>query len=168
MRATCGLVISSLGFFLAACSGSTENHAPPALDRQMLVGKWEADEPEQLLQALEFSADQSFRMTIKQVPETVPGTYTWSGNASLAVEYRPSDEAKKACKATLAAVKQDFRERGKKAGGSIGAGLEQAADDYPDELPAKEELRIGMSDRYGPVLVVISAKGLNFRFKKRN
>jgi hypothetical protein len=159
-------MIFSLSWLLAACGGPSEDHSPPALDKEMLLGQWEAYDPEQLIQAYEFAADKSLRMKLKQVPEVVPGSYDWSGNASLTLEYLPSEQSKKACEAVLAAVKQDLRERGKKSPGPVGAGLEKAADNYPDELPTKETLRIGMSDRYGPVLVVTTEKGLNMRFKK--
>ena len=60
-----------------------ENHSPPPLDKGMLLGKWEAEEPEQLIQAFEFGADKSLRMWLKQVPDPVSGTYDWSGHASL-------------------------------------------------------------------------------------
>jgi uncharacterized protein (TIGR03066 family) len=166
MRPTYRFLIYGLGLLLTACGSPKEDHSPPPLDKDMLLGKWEADDPEQLIQEFEFAADKSLHLKLRQVEETVPGTYEWSGNASLTLEYRPSDEAKKASAAVLAAVKQDLRDRAKKTPGPVGAGLQNAANNYPDELPAKETLRIGMSDRYGPVLVVTTEKGLNMRFKK--
>jgi len=166
MRPAFRLLTCGIGLLLTACGTPKEDHSPPPLDKDMLLGKWEADDPEQLVQGYEFAAEKSLRMKLKQVPETVPGTYDWSGNASLTMEYRPSVEAKKASATVLAAVKQDLRDRAKKTPGPVGAGLENAANNYPDELPAKELLRIGLSDRYGPVLVITTEKGLNMRFKK--
>jgi hypothetical protein len=40
----------------------------------------------------------------------------------------------------------DLRDR-EKTPGPVGAGLQNAANNYADELPAKETLRIGRSDR---------------------
>jgi hypothetical protein len=158
----------ALSLFLAVCGGCKQGqgHAPPPLDKQLFIGKWEADEPEQFIQALEFGTDNTFTMRIKSMPETVPGKYAWTGETRLTLEYQLSEELQKKTKAALAEVKAKIRERGEKAPGTTGPAIANSAKQYPDELPAKEELRVGLSDRYGPVLILSTESALHFQFKK--
>jgi hypothetical protein len=157
-----------LCLLLILCVGCnrSQGHAPPPLDKDLLIGKWDADEPEQFIQSCEFAADRSCKLTLKSVPEIVPGMYSWTGETKLTLEYRPSEEAQKNCKVFLKKLKAAIREKGENSPGSTGPALANSANQYPDELPAKEEMRVGLADRYGPVLILTTESGLNFRFKK--
>lgn len=170
MRARFAYRLTALCLLLGASSGCKQGqgHAPPPLDKEQLVGKWETDEPEQFIQGFEFGADHSFKMMIKSVPEAVPGKYSWTGETKITLEYQPSEELQKKVKAVLGDFKAKIRERGEKSPGTSGPAIIKSANQYPDELPAKEELHVGMSDRYGPVLIVSTQSALNFRFKKLN
>src|SRR5262249_8633906 len=162
----CLLAASAL--CLSACGPKEEVHGPPPLDRNMLIGKWEPEEAEQFFQEVEFENDKSFRVSIWHVPEVVPATYSWSGNNMLTVQYHPSEAAKKSYKKSLA----DYRERIKKlAENNIPQYrdvIAKSANDYTDELPAEEELRIGLSttERQGPNLTLKTKTGINYSFKK--
>lgn len=151
---------------LCACGSKEGGHAPPPLDTELLLGKWQAFETDQLIQSFEFKPDQTFSMQIRNVPEVIPGKYSWSGDYSLRLEYQPSEEVQKACRAALKEMKHNMTGAASKMGGTIGDNILQSAAKYPDELPAKEELRVGLSDRYGPNLSLTTAKGLIWTFKK--
>jgi hypothetical protein len=168
MRARFAGRLVALCLLLGICAGCKQGQgpAPPPLDKQLFIGKWEADDPEQFIQAFEFGTDHTFKMTIKSLPEAVPGKYAWTGETRLTLEYQLSEALQKKTKAILAEVKAKIRERGEKAPGPTGPAITNSANQYPDELPPKEELRVGLSDRYGPVLIVTTESGLNFRFKK--
>src|SRR5260221_11374100 len=103
-RWTCGLF--GLALLVGACGGgATENHGPPPVNQALLIGKWTADDADQLVQGYEFAADKSLKMTLWQMPEPITGTYSWSDNGVLSTEYRLSDETKTAVKKGLAAYR---------------------------------------------------------------
>jgi hypothetical protein len=167
MRAQPAGLFVILSLLLGACGGCKHAQAPPPLDKDLLIGKWETDDPEQFVQTCEFAADHSMKMTIKKLPEAVPGKYTWSGDKTLSVEYQPSEEMQKQGKVLLAEIKKERKELGEKTGGPTGAGILSSANLYPDELPAKEDFQVGLSPVNGPVLLLTTEKGLKFHFKKK-
>src|SRR5262249_43929940 len=125
---------------LGACAGgSKESHAPPPVNRDLLVGKWQADEDEQLIQTWEFAPGDTFKMTLWHMPEPISGKYSWSGSGSLAMQYDLPDETKKACKEALANYRQHRQEIGKKAGGQYGGLIAESAKQYPEEQVDKED-----------------------------
>ena len=85
------------------------------------------------------------------MPEPIPGTYAWSGNTVLTLEYHPSDDARKAYQEQAAAYRERIRAN---ASGQYAASIAKSADRYPEALPDKEELRIGLSEN--PVLLVVT------------
>jgi hypothetical protein len=157
-----------LCLLLLVCGGCKQGQgqAPPPLDKDMLIGKWEADDPEQFIQTFEFAADHSLKMTIRTLPDVVPGKFEWTGETKLTVEYQPSEEMQKKCRAFLADFKAKTRERGEKTPGPTGAAITRSADLYPDEVPTKDVYQVGLSDRHGPVLIVSTEKELRQRFKR--
>jgi hypothetical protein len=132
----------------------------------MLLGKWEAREADQLIQAIEFKEDNSFVMRVLNVPDAISGTYSWSGEFSLGLQYQPSESAQAACKGVLKDIKSRLGDGAAKMGGPIGDNMRKTAERYPDEWPAKNEMRVALSDRYGPDLTLTEEKGLIFAFKK--
>jgi hypothetical protein len=158
-------LVIGMSLLLGAC-GSSESHAPPPVNRDLLLGKWEAEEPEQLFQTFEFKADKSFIVTFWHKPETVAGNYSWSSDGTISVEFLLSEEAKKACKQTLASFREDIQERGKNLKGQYGQQVSDSAKRFPDELLEKRDYRVGISEGKIVVLVLILDKDLNFRFQK--
>ena len=154
-----------MAMLLGAC-GSKENHAPPAVKRELLAGKWEADDAEQVFQSFEFADDKSLKMTLWHMPEPVTGTYSWSDDGSITVEYILSAEAKKTCTQHLEAFREHKRELGKKAGGQYADKISQSANNYPDVLLDKQDYRVSLSEGKADDLELFSGTGLNFRFKK--
>jgi hypothetical protein len=165
MRAIYFLIV---GVCLALIScGSKGDNAPPPLDKGMLLGKWEAREADQLIQAIEFKDDKTFVMRFLNVPDAISGTYSWSGEFSLGLQYQPSEAAQAASKGVLKDIKSRLADgAAKMGGGPIGDNMRKTAEQYPDEWPAKNEMRVSLSDRYGPDLTLVEQKGLIFSFKK--
>jgi hypothetical protein len=159
------LFIIALSLTLSAC-GSKGSNAPPPLDKSLLVGKWESREADQLIQAVEFRDDNSFVMRILNVRDTIPGTYSWSGEFSISLQYKPSESAQAACKGVLKEIKSRLSDGGTKMGGPIGDNMRKTSERYPDDWPANEEMRVALSDRYGPDLTLTEEKGLIFSFKR--
>src|SRR5260370_15344360 len=82
------ILLVGMALLLGSCGGSKESHALPPINQDLLVGKWEAEEPEQFIQGCQFEADKSFAMTIWHMPQPLTGTYSWSTDRKIAVELR--------------------------------------------------------------------------------
>ena len=154
---------------LGGCGATTrEDHSPPRQNRDLLLGKWEADDENQFVQRCEFAADQSCHLTIWHSKAPIDGTYSWSGPATLTVEYRPSEEAKKAYASSLLAFRDEIKARAKNSPYNASQIL-QSAKYYADEIPEREELSIGLgerTERTPATLMLSTTKGLNYRFRK--
>jgi hypothetical protein len=159
-------LLCGTGLLLAACGGPKANNAPPAVNRSLLAGKWEAREKEQLFQTIEFKDDKSFLLTIYQMPASVTGTYSWSGDTAITLEYQFTDESKKTCMDALAAYRQHLKDRAKAGGGQYEQQITSSASHYDDELLEKQEWRINITEGANADLILKTAKGLEFVFKK--
>src|SRR6516164_4337258 len=137
-------VVIVLALFMSACGGSGVSHAPPAANRDLLAGKWLAREQEQLFQSFEFKDDESFQVTLWQLPEPITGTYSWSGDNSITLEYKLTDETKKAGKETLAAYRQHIKDRAKAGGGQYAEQIANSSANYEDGLLDKQDWRVGL------------------------
>src|SRR5437870_1346552 len=112
MRWTCMLFGTILLF--GGCQAKEQDHHPMApLNRDLLIGKWEADDESQFVQGCEFAADNSFHMTIWHSKAPIDGKYAWSGPTTLTVEYHPSEEAKTAYASSLLEFREQIKERAK-------------------------------------------------------
>jgi hypothetical protein len=160
------LLAACLVIPLGACAGSQGGAqppaAPPVVKRELLIGAWGALDSFQLLQKIEFKEDGSVKVNFKEMPEAVPGKFSWIDDRSGVLEYQASDAAKKAfqpvIKKVRAQVKQGVAKRyGDKRG-------EEAASVYPLELPAKETLRIGLAQNQ---LVLETERGLKLSFDRK-
>jgi 2-succinyl-5-enolpyruvyl-6-hydroxy-3-cyclohexene-1-carboxylate synthase len=100
------------------------------------------------------------------VPEFVAGTYSWTGNSTLNLAYHPSQDARKAYKASLAELREKIRQTAESARDQYAQGIASAASKFADEIPEKEELQVGLSERKEPQLVVTSEKGMRYAFRK--
>jgi hypothetical protein len=157
-----------LALFLSACGGSGVSHAPPAANRDLLAGKWQAREQEQLFQSFEFKDDKSFQVTLWQLPEPITGTYSWSGDNTITLEYKLSEETKKAGKETLAAYRQHIKDRAKAGGGQYAEQIANSSANYEDGLLDKQDWRIGLFPGAHEEMNLKSNKGLEFTFKRPN
>jgi hypothetical protein len=153
-------LVAGLALFLAACSGNS--HAPPPLDKSLLAGKWKNSSDMHMVAGYEFADDKSFKVTIRGMKEPIPGSYSWSGDRDLTLEYRPTADFLEEYKAAVKALKDDVAEQIKsgklsdRAGPSILSALRE-------EWPAKETLRVAISDK--PRLLMLTPEGsatLNF------
>src|SRR5437660_1645756 len=127
VRWTCLLAGALLA--LSAC-GSKQTHAPPPLNHDLLIGRWESEDADQFVQGYEFGPDQSVRVSIWRGPE-IAATYSWTANTVLALEYHPSEDVKKRYKETLTAYRDDIKKRASKVAGQYGEGIAQSAAKYP-------------------------------------
>ena len=164
MRWTC-MLFGTILLFGGCQAKEQDNHPMAPLNRDLLIGKWEADDENQFVQGCEFAADNSFHMTIWHSKAPVNGKFAWSGPTTLTVEYHPSEEAKNAYKSSSAAYRENIQEIGKKSP-QYGPQILGSANNYPDEVPDMEELTVGLSERNKPTLAVATKKGLTFRFRK--
>ena len=161
-------VVIVLGLLLTACGGSNQSHAPPAANRNLLAGKWQAREKEQLFQSFEFKDDKSFQVTLWQMQEPISGTFSWSGDNTITLDYKLSDESKKAGNETLAAYRQHVKDRAKAGGGQYAEQIANSSANYEDGLLDKQDWRIGLVEGAHEEMNLKSNKGLEFTFKRPN
>jgi hypothetical protein len=151
---------------LGGCTEHKANPGPPPINKELLHGKWQADNPEQFIQGFEFGTDQAAKMMIWQMKDPVVGAFSWSGNALL-IEFQPTEEIQKEYKASLQALKAKLKELGKAMGGHQGEGVAKSADNYPSELPKSQEFHVGFNERpEGITMVLRPPSGQNYRFVK--
>ena len=157
-----------LALFLSACGGSNVSHAPPAANRDLLAGKWQAREQEQLFQSFEFKDDKSFQVTLWQLPEPITGSYSWSGDNTITLDYKFSDETKKACMEKLASYREHVKERGKASRSQYAEQIANSSANFEDGLLDKQDWRIGLFEGAHEEMNLKSNKGLEFTFKRPN
>jgi hypothetical protein len=145
------LLMGGLAWYLFAYSpsggGGKGSHAPPPIDHQLLVGKWNSDSDHLLITGFDFAGDGTLKMTIRGMKKPVPGRYKWSAEHTLALEYQ------------LADVKQAYQEAVK----TYREAVSKITDArmvmsllaiVRDELPAEEQYQVGLSER--PRLLILN------------
>jgi hypothetical protein len=169
MRTFCLLVAGGLGLLLASCGNSgparTDTVTPVSKYKEMIVGKWEAEGGEQLVQVYEFAPDGKVKVTFKGMKEPVPGNYTWTGDRELTFEYQATEEAKKGFADSVKAYKEPMRKQAQ-GGGPIGDAMKKSLDAMPDELPAKEKVTTILGDKPHDVLIITLQQGLTLNFNR--
>jgi hypothetical protein len=169
MRTLCLLVAGGLGLLAASCgnSGPARPNAvtPVSKYKEMLVGKWEGDRDDQLVQVYEFAPDGKVKTTFKDMKEPVQGTYTWTADRELTFEYQVNEEAKKGFAAAVKAFKEP-RLKQAQAGGPIGDAIKKSIDAIPDELSAQEKDKVILSDQPHDVLIITLPQGLIMNFRR--
>jgi hypothetical protein len=149
------LLVGGLALLLGACSGKG-GHAPPPLNKQLLAGKWKNSSDVQFVAGYEFAEDGTLKMTLRGMRRPVPGRYTWSGERDLDLEYQGAEGVRQAYQEAAKAYKDQVRDRIKsgelpdRAGPSILGTVR-------DELPAKETLRVSLSEQ--PRLLILGGEG---------
>jgi hypothetical protein len=170
MRALGLLVAGGFALLITSCgSGSgkvaTNDVVPVSKYKEMLVGKWKADGNDQLVQAYEFGPDNKVKVAFHGMKEPVEGKYSWAGDRDLELEYQASDAAKKDYAAAVKAHKDPLRKQAE-AGGPIGDAVRKSLEAIPDELPAKEKVKVIMSEKPHDLLIVTLEKGLTLNFDR--
>jgi hypothetical protein len=159
-------VASGILVFVAACGGPNPNSAPPAVKRELLTGKWQAREKEQLFQTFEFKDDKTFQATLFHTQSPITGNYSWAGDNKITLDYQFTDEGKKACKEALAAYRQYVKDRAKAGGGQFEQQITASASQYEDKLIDKQDWIINLTEGKYADLVLKSNNGVEFVFKR--
>lgn len=166
MRIIC-LLIASLGLFVGACSskGGGKTHAPPPLDKDLLMGKWKRESSVLFLAGYEFAADGTVKISFLGMKQPIKGHYTWSGDRAVNVEYPQDEGVRKDYEAAAKAYKEDVKKKletkeySERAGPTL---LRSVA----EKLPEKERLGVGISDpKY---LILVREDSSNMTFQKEN
>jgi hypothetical protein len=148
------LLAGGLALLLLGCSGGG-SHPPPPLNKQLLAGKWKNSSEEEFIAGYEFAADGTMKLTLRGREQPLPGRYTWSGERTVDLEYPEAADARQAYQAAAKAYKDQVREnfKGKKAPGEA---LPSALAAVGDELPARETVRVAISER--PRLLILTSE----------
>jgi hypothetical protein len=159
------VLVGGLVLLAGACT-SKVNHAPPAFDKQMLVGKWKTVAHALFVAGYEFAEDGGLKMSVKGMEKPIPGRYAWRGERTLDLEYQLSADVQKAYQAAVKAYKDDVKEsiQSKKIPDKAGPGMLSAA---RDELPAKETLRASISEKPRLLILVDEKSGLTMTFERQ-
>jgi hypothetical protein len=166
MRALCLLVAGGLALLAASCGSGkvkTDDITPVSKYKEMLLGKWQADDEVQLVQAYEFGPDNKLTVTFKGMKEAIQGKYSWTGDRELELEYQATGEAEKGYAAVIKAHKEPQRKQAA-GGGPIGDAVRKSLDMIPDELPAKEKVKVILGEKPHELLIVTLEQGLTLNF----
>jgi hypothetical protein len=159
------LLVGTLALLLGACGGKgTNNHAPPPLNKQLLIGKWKSSSEFHLIPGYDFAADGALKMTVRGMDKPVPGKFTWRGDRDLALKFEAGEDVKKAYAAAAKAYKDEVRERVKK-GTLPDRALASILGTVRDELPAEEKYRVGLTEQ-PRLLVLTDPDGTSQRLEK--
>ena len=162
MRATF-LLVGSVALLFDGCAGKS-NHAPPPLDKQLLIGKWKSSAGLALVTGYDFAEGGTFQMNVAGMDKPVPGRFTWSGERDLDLKYEGGEEARKAYQAAAQALKDKVRGRMDKGELDDRVGPAILATIH-EELPGEEKVRVGLADP-GRFLVLSGPGGESGRFEK--
>jgi hypothetical protein len=168
MRTLCLIVLGTLGLLAASCGSGTvrtDDVTPVSKYKEMLVGKWDADLEDQFVQAYEFGPDNKLKVTVKGMKEPISGKYAWQGDRELELEYQAPEEVKKNFAAAIKAIKDPKRKMAE-GGGPIGDAVKSSLDSIPDELPAKESVKVILSEKPHDLLIVTLERGLTLNFNR--
>jgi hypothetical protein len=157
------LFLGGLALIPVACSGKSGT-APPTFDKQLLNAKWKSGSDAQIVAGYEFTADGTVKVFIRAMDKPIPGQFTWSGERTLDLEYKPDEDVALAYEAAAKRYKDDVKARIKagtlsdRAGPSMLGGV-------PDKWPAIESFTAAISDQ-GKLLVLSKPNGESQNFDK--
>jgi hypothetical protein len=151
------LLAGTLALLLAGCSGRV-SHAPPPLNKQALTGKWRSPAPESFILGYDFADDGTFTMTVWHMDRPVAGRYAWSGERDLDLDYQVTPEVRQAYEAAVKAYKE-------KVNDLPGLARPSMLRLVRDELPARETVRVGISETR-PELILTPDNGMSQNFLK--
>jgi hypothetical protein len=156
----CLVLAGALGLLAVACGESKVNRdeiTPVSEYPELIVGKWVNPDEDPFIQGLEFASDNTLKMTVKGIEEAIRGRYTWSAdnNRELEIVYKASAEVKKKYAAAINAHKEPTRKLLTQKGNEKTAyGLQKSLEAIPDELPARETIKVILAEKPSPHLIV--------------
>ena len=151
------LLVGGLVLLLVGCR-SRVPHPPPPLNQHLVAGKWTNLAHDQLILGYDFADDGTFQMTVWHVEQPVPGRYSWNGERDLDLDYQVTPEMEKAYEAAV----KDYREKVNELPGLARPSMLRPV---RDELPEKETLRVGLSEK-PPELILTREDGYSQNFKR--
>jgi hypothetical protein len=158
------LLVGSLALLLGGCGGKSNDHAPPPLNKQLLIGKWKNSAALALIAGYDFTEGGTFTMKVAGMDKPVPGRFTWSGDRDLTLKYDANEDVKKAYAAAAKVFKDQMQERVEKKELPDRA-LPSILSSVHDELPAEETFRVALSEQ--PRFLTLSTpRGASLRFDK--
>jgi hypothetical protein len=152
------LLAAWLGLLAVGCGSGEVKHdyiTPVSKYKELLPGRWEADDKDQVVQGYEFASDNTLKVTIKGMARPVPGKFSWSAEKELEIEYPAPEEVKQLYAAAVKAYKEPIRKllaSGKAGKGAIG--MKKGMDAIPDELPPRETIQVILGEKPRAVLIV--------------
>jgi hypothetical protein len=159
------LLVGAVALLLGSCTTRVV-HAPPAPNKQLLPGKWKNSADLQFVTGYEFADDGTVKVGIQGMEQPLAGRYTWSSERTLDLEYPATPEVQKAYQTAAKAYKEQVEARVKK-----GDLYERAAPallgSVRDELPAKETIKVALSEAPLPSLYLEMADGATQTFEKK-
>jgi hypothetical protein len=140
------LFVIGLALLLSACSPPRVNQPPPPLKKELLSGKWVSTTDGLLIAGYEFSADGTVKVNVRGMEKPIQARYTWSGDRTVDLDYQLTDEVQQAYKAAVKTYKEGVNDRIKK-GKLPDRAAASIMSTAPDELPAKETMRVALSEK---------------------
>jgi hypothetical protein len=168
MRALCLFAAGGLCLLLASCGGKTlppNDVTPVSKYRELIGGKWEADNDRQLVQTYEFGPEDKLTVTVKGMKEPIHGTYHWVGDKEVELEYQAPADQKKDYAAAIKARKQPDEQMAR-GQGPIADAVRKSLEAIPDELPEKEKAKVILAEKPREVLIVETERGMTLDFNR--
>jgi hypothetical protein len=150
------LLVGGLVLLLGACTAKV-SHDPPPLNKQLLTGKWKNSSESQFITGYEFAENGDLKMTVKGLEKPVPGGYTWSGERTLELKFKITEDSQKAYQTAAKAYKDGVKAR-IKAGELTDRAGPSILGTVPDDLPAEETLRVSLAEK-PRLLILVRADG---------
>jgi hypothetical protein len=158
------LLAGGVALVYAAWSGRGNSHAPPPLNKQLLAGTWKSESDTLFVTGYEFAGDGTFKMMLQGMEQPLEGRYAWSGERTLDLEFPTDPKVQQAYKEAAKAYK-DQLDALIKAGKLYDRAGPSLKSTVRDELPAKQTLRVAISER-GPLLIISTEDGASQTFEK--
>lgn len=163
MRATF-LLVGSVALLFGGCAGKSNDHAPPPLDKQLLIGKWKSSAGLALVTGYDFAEGGTFQMNVAGMDKPVTGRYNWGGDRDLVLKYEANEDGKKAYAAAAKAYKDEVRQRVEQ-GTLPDRALPGILGTVRDELPAEATFRVGLTEK-PRLLMLNTSDGVALRFER--
>ena len=152
------LFVGALAVLVGACSQNKGGNDPPPPNKELLAGKWKNTSELQFLTGYEFAADGKAKVSFHALKEPVPARYAWADERNLNLEYRPSEDVRRAYKAAGKAWREELQARvksGKMHPGGL-AGLEAT---ITEELPASQTFRVVLTEKPRTLYLTVEGRG---------
>jgi hypothetical protein len=170
MRVLCLLLTGALGLLAVACGGPpVKKHEPTPVSqyKELLPGRWQVLEKVHLVQGYEFGPGDKLKMTVQGLDEPIEGTFTWTGDRELRLDYRASEKVRKDYAAAVRKHKApDEKLLAEGKGDKAAYGIRRGLDSIPDELAASETVKVVLGEEPVEVLLVTTPQGTTRTFHR--